>query len=216
MAHDAASGHIDSVARRLLQPNSDRALPLGAFGSRLNCSTIVARRAVFEHRPVTGERRIRPVAGSIRCTRRYGNRTGSRARHGFSRPADDRTARRPHDGLSVRAKRRHTRTGECHLGRYGRSTNPDIPRVDDTLAAPESSALPLASPQAVEAINHWADSVTHGKIATIIDQPLPDTARLFIASANCSRPNGSTRSKNQRHGRGNSPSRRESGSPCRV
>src|SRR5437879_9220946 len=42
---DAASGHVDSVARRLALPNPDLALPLGAFGSRL-FAAIVAQRGV--------------------------------------------------------------------------------------------------------------------------------------------------------------------------
>ena len=45
------------------------------------------------------------------------------------------------------------------------------------------SSLALASPAALTPINHWADSVTHGKITSILADPLPDTTRLFIANA---------------------------------
>jgi serpin B len=46
-----------------------------------------------------------------------------------------------------------------------------------------TASLPLATPKAMEAINHWADSVTHKKIKTILSEPLDDKVRLFIANA---------------------------------
>lgn len=45
------------------------------------------------------------------------------------------------------------------------------------------STLPLTSPAALIPINRWAASATHGRIERILDGPLPDTARLFIADA---------------------------------
>jgi serine protease inhibitor len=43
--------------------------------------------------------------------------------------------------------------------------------------------LPLASPTALGPINRWADRATHGKITSILDQPLEPGAALFIANA---------------------------------
>ena len=45
------------------------------------------------------------------------------------------------------------------------------------------ASMPLATTAAADRINGWADSVTHGLIAKILDQPLPDTTRLFLANA---------------------------------
>jgi serine protease inhibitor len=45
------------------------------------------------------------------------------------------------------------------------------------------ASLRLHSPHALSLINGWADSATHGKIKRILDTPLPDTTRLFIANA---------------------------------
>jgi serpin B len=41
----------------------------------------------------------------------------------------------------------------------------------------------LAAPGTVNDVNKWADSVTHGKIAKVLDKPLPDTSQLFVANA---------------------------------
>jgi serpin B len=41
----------------------------------------------------------------------------------------------------------------------------------------------LAAKSTVPEINAWADSVTHGKITKVLNEPLPDAARLFIANA---------------------------------
>src|SRR5205814_7621859 len=45
------------------------------------------------------------------------------------------------------------------------------------------SSLVLTSHAALAPINHWADSVTHGKITSILADSLPDSTRLFIANA---------------------------------
>jgi serine protease inhibitor len=41
----------------------------------------------------------------------------------------------------------------------------------------------LVSSSALERINHWADSVTHGKISHLLGEPLPDSTVLFLANA---------------------------------
>ncbi len=43
--------------------------------------------------------------------------------------------------------------------------------------------LRLPSPAALLKINSWADSVTHGRIPKILDEPLSDSVALFIASS---------------------------------
>jgi hypothetical protein len=45
------------------------------------------------------------------------------------------------------------------------------------------STLSLKSDASMKAINHWTDSVTHGKISSILSAPLPDTTRLFVENA---------------------------------
>jgi len=47
----------------------------------------------------------------------------------------------------------------------------------------QHATLRLHSPYALDVINNWADSATQGKIRRILDRPLPDTTRLFIANA---------------------------------
>jgi serpin B len=43
--------------------------------------------------------------------------------------------------------------------------------------------LRLASPRAIDPINRWGDSVTHGKISRILGEPLPDSIVMFLANA---------------------------------
>jgi len=45
------------------------------------------------------------------------------------------------------------------------------------------AALPLASSAALTPINAWAANATHGRIKRILDDELPDSARLFLANA---------------------------------
>ena len=56
-----------------------------------------------------------------------------------------------------------------------------VDAVSSYHAATRSQAL--AAPGTVDDVNHWADSVTHGKITKLLDKPLPDTSQLFIANA---------------------------------
>lgn len=62
-------------------------------------------------------------------------------------------------------------------------------QLDPTFAAAAAAwratvaSLALTSPSAVTPINRWAASATHGRIERILDEPLPDTARLFLANA---------------------------------
>jgi|GEM_PF-502996 len=43
--------------------------------------------------------------------------------------------------------------------------------------------VPLSSEEAVRLINAWADSVTHGRITSILDRPGSDTSLLFLANS---------------------------------
>lgn len=62
-------------------------------------------------------------------------------------------------------------------------------QLDPTFAASAAAwratvaSLALTSPLAVTTINRWAASATHDRIERILDEPLPDTARLFLANA---------------------------------
>lgn len=50
------------------------------------------------------------------------------------------------------------------------------------LVGAKATAIPLSSARAMNTINKWAAGATHGKIATIINTPLPDTSALFIGN----------------------------------
>ena len=182
MAHDAASGHIDSVARRLIRPNSDRALPLGAFGSRL-FATIVAQRGPDSNTVLS------PVsAGLALSLARFGARGATAAALdqvlGIA-PLDQQTIERRGADMMAYLSGRSDVTLELANAIWVDTAAVPTPTFLASTARwhARTTTLPLASPRAVKAINHWADSVTHGKIATIVDQPIPDTTRLFIANA---------------------------------
>jgi serine protease inhibitor len=180
--NDAASGHVDSVARRLVRPNSDLALPLGAFGSRL-FAAIVAQRGTDSNTVLS------PVSvGFALSLARFG------ARGATADALDQVLGMLPLDQQTIE------RRGAAMMSYLQGRTDVTLELANaiwvDTAAVPTSAfrastsrwrakmaTLPLATSQAVQAINHWADSVTHGKIAAILDKPFPDTTRLFIANA---------------------------------
>jgi len=179
---NAASGHVDSVARRLVRPKSDLALPLGAFGSRLFAAIVVQRGP-------DSNTVLSPVsAGLALSLARFGARGATAAALdqalGMLTLDQQTIERRGADVMSYLSGRTDVTlelanaiwvdTAAVPTPAFRASTN----RWRATMAV-----LPLATPQAVKAINHWADSVTHGKIATIVDKPFPDTARLFLANA---------------------------------
>ena len=181
-AKDAASGHIDSVAHRLVRPNTDLALPLGAFGSRLFAGVAVERGA-------DSNTVLSPVsAGFALSLVRFG------ARGATAGALDQALGMLPLDQQTIE------RRGAAMMSYLQDRTDVTLEVANaiwvDTAAVPTSefrastsrwragmTALPLATPEAVDAINHWADSVTHGKITTIVDQPFSDTDRLLLANA---------------------------------
>ncbi len=181
-AKDAASGRVDSIALRLVRPNMDRALPLGAFDSRL-FATVVAQRGADSNTVLS------PVSAGLALSLvRFG------ARGATADALDQALGMLPLDQQTIE------RRGADMMSYLSSRTDVTLELANaiwvDTAAVPTPTfrastsrwrasiaAVPLATPPAMKAINRWADSVTHGKITSIIDEPPPDSARLFIANA---------------------------------
>lgn len=149
---DAASGHVDSVARRLVRPNTDLALPLGAFGSRL-FAAIVAQRGADSNTVLS------PVsAGFALSLARFG------ARGATAGALDQALGMLPRDQQTIE------RRGAAMMSYLQGRTDVTLELANaiwvDTAAVPtpafrastsrwraNMAALPLATPQTVQAIN---------------------------------------------------------------
>lgn len=60
---------------------------------------------------------------------------------------------------------------------------PEFQRLAQREYGAAVQVLPLASPAAVQRINEWASTATHGRISQVLGDPLPRDARLFLANA---------------------------------
>ena len=181
-SQNASSGRIDSIALRLIRPTPDRALPLGAFGSRLFAALVAERGADFNMvmSPLS--------AGMALSLARFGARGATAA------ALDQVLSMRELDQPTI--EQRGAQMMSDLLGRTDVTLEMANAIWVDTRVTPTptfsastarwhatTASLPLATSNAMEAINHWADSVTHKKIKTILSEPLDKMARRFIANA---------------------------------
>jgi serpin B len=181
-SQNSTAGRVDSIALRLIGPTTDRALPLGAFGSRL-FATIVAQRGADSNTVIS------PLsAGMALSLVRFGARGATAA------ALDQVLAMRDIDQATVEQR------GAQMMSDLLRRTDVTLEMANaiwvDTRVTPtpsfsasttrwsaKTASIPLATAEAMDAINHWADSVTHKKIKTILSEPLDQSARLLIANA---------------------------------
>jgi serpin B len=176
------SGRLDSIARHLTQPQPDRALPLKAFGSRL-FATLVSQRGRDSNTIIS------PLsAGMALSLARFGAR-GATA-EALDRVLDMCELDRPtieKRGAQMMSDllRRTDVTLEMANAIWVDTTVTPTPSFGASIATwhAMTASIPLATSKALDAINHWVDSVTHKKINTILSDPLDESARLFIANA---------------------------------
>lgn len=181
-AHDEIQGRVDSSALGLVVRDTESSLPFGPFGARLLAA------AVRERGPDSNTVASPVSAGMALSLALLGARgmTAAALSGALGTSALDRAEleRRGAAFIASVADRRDVQLEIAHAV-WVDSVARLVPSFEASAAAWHATVgtLSLSSEAAVETINAWADSVTHGRIPTILDEPGSDTARLFIASS---------------------------------
>jgi len=180
-----AAGRVDSSALGLLHPTATSvapALTFGPFGARL-LSAAVGRRDPDSNTVLS------PVSAGLALSLALLGARGSTAAAlasvlgtaGLDRP----TLERRGGALLAAARGRTDVQLEIASAIWVDSAARLAPGFAASAAMWQATVgtLRLAAPAAIVPINRWADSVTHGKIPSILVEPLPDTTVLFLANA---------------------------------
>ncbi|HEY9225406.1 MAG TPA: serpin family protein, partial [Gemmatimonadaceae bacterium] len=173
---------IDAAALGQIRPDSNRALPLSAFGSRLFAS-LVARGGRDSNTVVS------PLSAGLALSLvRMGalGETATELDRALGLTALDRAAieRRGAAMLADLSGREDVELETANAVWVDTTAVlTDAFRASVSQWRSTAATLPLASEGAANAINAWADSVTHKKINKVLGEKLPDLTRLFIANA---------------------------------
>jgi serpin B len=182
-AKNVAAGATDSSALGLLRRASlDSPLTFGAFGARFVS-------AMARTRSVDSNTVLSPVSVAFALSIPLLGASGTTADEirtalGVSNMDGTTLRQRTANAMSAGSGRRDVQL-EIANSIWVDTTVRLASAFADAVAAYHASvrSLPLGAPSTVDAVNAWADTVTHGKITKVLREPLPDTARLFIANA---------------------------------
>jgi serine protease inhibitor len=181
MRAEAAAGTIDSVAVGHLKAAPPDAAPFGTFGQRFFAEAL--RRASADSNAILSPPSA-ALALSMVLTGARGE-TADRMARALDPDADVPDPAGRSGALLAAARDRKDVTLQIASAVWVDTMLALQTGFQRTLASSYGAvarSVPLGSPRGLAAINRWADSATRGKIASLLNEPLPDSG-LFVANA---------------------------------